>query len=235
MIDPSLFSHSHHVLSPSCKVDLNDFRYWNLAYGLYGEDLVLRGLLKEKLKSGLPGFYVDLGCAYALLGSNTALFYRYGWRGVCVDANPSFGPEYAAIRPRDTFVNCALGNGAEAYWARHHTNVGMSRMEASPAAFGPDFDAPVKLQTQPLSEVLNRHVPVGMEIDIMSVDLEGTELAVLRTSDWERFRPKFIVIEVDVDASTIDRSMPLSFLREHGYRVVSILSASAVLANQTGP
>jgi hypothetical protein len=51
----------------------------------------------------------------------------------------------------------------------------------------------------------------------MSVDVEGHDLQVLASNDWNRFRPKFVVVEddeVDAESSPIVRHM-----REHDYRV----------------
>jgi hypothetical protein len=46
-----------------------------------------------------------------------------------------------------------------------------------------------------LSEILNEHLNSGQQIDFMSVDVEGHDLQVLRSNDWKRFRPKYILAE----------------------------------------
>jgi hypothetical protein len=42
---------------------------------------------------------------------------------------------------------------------------------------------------------LHDHLPAGRVIDFMSVDVEGLDLQVLRSNDWERYRPVVVVIE----------------------------------------
>jgi len=47
----------------------------------------------------------------------------------------------------------------------------------------------------PLKEVLSRYVPQGTQIDFLSVDVEGMELQVLQSNDWNQYRPKIALIE----------------------------------------
>ena len=78
-----------------------------------------------------------------------------------------------------------------------------------------------------LAEVCATHVPKGLAIDFLKVDVEGSEGEVLRGADWEHFRPRVLVIEammpVGIDAASgwpiveehIDQWQPL--LLANGY------------------
>jgi hypothetical protein len=69
----------------------------------------------------------------------------------------------------------------------------------------------------PLREVLERHVPEGQVIDFMNVDVEGHDLQVLESNDWNRFRPRFIVVE---DAQTdAAKSEIVNAMKRYGYEV----------------
>jgi hypothetical protein len=49
----------------------------------------------------------------------------------------------------------------------------------------------------------------------MSVDVEGHDLHALQSNDWERFRPRFLVVE---DVCTVGDVPPVvGFLRSRGY------------------
>jgi hypothetical protein len=51
----------------------------------------------------------------------------------------------------------------------------------------------------------------------MNVDVEGFDLAALRSNDWGRFRPRFVVVEdAEVDES---KSEIVAFMRGQGYEV----------------
>jgi hypothetical protein len=48
-------------------------------------------------------------------------------------------------------------------------------------------------------------LPEGQAIDFMNVDVEGHDREVLESNDWDRFRPKFIVVEdKEIDAQQSD-------------------------------
>jgi hypothetical protein len=46
----------------------------------------------------------------------------------------------------------------------------------------------------PLKKILEKHAG-QKEIDILSVDTEGYDLEVLESNDWQKFRPRFLIIE----------------------------------------
>jgi len=51
------------------------------------------------------------------------------------------------------------------------------------------------VQLLPLREVLMGHVSSGIQIDFLSVDVEGLDLAVLKSNDWSLYRPHIVVAE----------------------------------------
>ena len=71
------------------------------SYAQSGEDLIVWGELAERVPrchsatvSQDKGFYVDVGAYHPKLFSNTYLFYKKGWRGICVDPNPKMKELY---------------------------------------------------------------------------------------------------------------------------------------------
>jgi FkbM family methyltransferase len=80
----------------------------------------------------------------------------------------------------------------------------------------------IKIETLPLSEILERHVPTGTKIDFLNVDVEGLDLEVLRSNDWNRYSPEFIFVEC-FESSTWEQvaSDPLAqFLMKRRYSIV---------------
>lgn len=233
----SFFRRGPRILNNHFTVDPNEFVLWNLSYSMHGEDLILRSMLKERLKSDVPGFYVDIGGFDPRYGSNSYLFYRYGWCGICVEVNPEFADHWTAVRPRDTFINAAIGEAGIGYWALNKNGAAASEVSRSRDAFGPECHEPVELSFLPLRTLFEEHVPPQTEIEFMSIDIEGSELSALKSNDWSRFRPKIILIEVNhigsptIDASNFEQAETIIYLKELGYRAVGVMFPNAILVD----
>ena len=52
------------------------------------------------------------------------------------------------------------------------------------------------VEVVPLLEILDKHMPKGREIDFLSVDVEGRDLDVLKSNDWLRYRPSYLLAEL---------------------------------------
>jgi FkbM family methyltransferase len=213
------------------KLDVRYLSFLNLTFSIAGEDLWLRQYMKNKLKSGQPGFYVDLGAASPVVGSNTFLFYSYGWRGVCIDANIIFKQQYADHRSRDIFVNAAVSENAQKlYFAQHKKNQGMSKISASIEEFSSDYENPISIQTKTLLSVLEENVPDNVEIDFMSIDLEGSELSAIRSNNWSAYRPKAILIETHgINPSSPHEYPTVNFFLSQGYRYEGYANLNVLL------
>ena len=47
----------------------------------------------------------------------------------------------------------------------------------------------------PLSEILKEYLPQGQKIDFLTVDVEGFDLDVLQSNDWQKYRPSVVLAE----------------------------------------
>lgn len=76
------------------------------SYSQHGEDL----FVKKHFPAGHKGTYVEIGSSHPIRISNTYLFYKNGWSGVCVDPIPTYSILYKIYRKRDTFINGGVSN-----------------------------------------------------------------------------------------------------------------------------
>jgi FkbM family methyltransferase len=169
----------------------------------------------------MSGFYVDVGAFHPTLFSNTYFFYLNGWRGINVDARPGSKKLFDRVRPRD--INLELGVSRERGTMTYYF-IG----EDSPMnSFSPDFlrqiemldhvSAEISIPTVPLSALLERHLPQSQPIDFMNIDVEGHDFEVLESNDWERFRPKVIVVEDE--GLVASESKIVRMMQGHGYEL----------------
>jgi len=169
----------------------------------------------------MSGFYVDIGAFHPTLFSNTYFFYLNGWQGINVEARPGSKTLFDKIRPRD--INIETGISRERSAMTYYFIAENSPMNS----FSPEFlkqiemlehvKQEISIPTMPLAEVLERHLPPGQPIDFLNVDVEGHDLEVLESNDWQRFRPRVIVVEdegLDPHESAIVRTM-----KTHGYEL----------------
>ena len=151
----------------------------------------------------------------------THFFYINGWRGINVEARPGSRERFQTVRPRD--INLEVGVSKEPGSLTYYFISDDSTMNSFSREFLEHIDMLREVKREipvpviPLSEVLERHLPAGQSIDFMSVDVEGHDLQALESNDWERFRPRFVVVEdKEVEA---ERSEIVRFMRSQGYAV----------------
>lgn len=168
------------------------------SYSQEGEDLILRRYFEGKRK----GFYIDIGAYHPTQISNTYYFYRKGWNGINIDANPDSIDIFNRKRTRDINLLRAVGkDGEELSFYRFQNNVSaINTFEKSMAdqmmQEGYSIKDIIPVTTQGLSGILMKHLDPKKKIDFMSVDVEGHELSLLTSNNWNTFRPEVLLVEI---------------------------------------
>jgi FkbM family methyltransferase len=185
-----------------------------------GEDILIGGLLGDVDR----GFYVDIGCHHPYRFSNTYRLYRRGWSGLCIDPLPGVKQAFARARPRDRVLEAAVSQapGRLEYFMFNEAALNTFDpvlAQAQSARPGYRIERTVVRETRPLRELLAEEA-VGA-IDFMTIDVEGLDLEVLRSNDWQRWRPRVLIVEclaARLDALPAD---PIhAFLTAQGYTAV---------------
>lgn len=160
-------------------------------------------------------FYVDIGASDPTHYSNTYHFYQRGWHGLCVDPEPRSKPQFAKVRPRDRFeaVACADFDGSADFYFGHHS-VHNSLIRSDERHRG-HRQVPVRRLAGLLDEMDAPKV-----FDILSIDAEGAEQAVLKGLDLSRYRPRLICCEFNT-ARTLDMELQ-PYLISQGYHVLMV-------------
>lgn len=53
----------------------------------------------------------------------------------------------------------------------------------------------VKLETFTLKEVLDKYLTKIQNIDFLNIDAEGLDYQILKSNDWNKYRPKILLVE----------------------------------------
>lgn len=180
---------------------------WLSRPALNGLDTALERLLPRH-----GGWFVEAGAYDGFQQSNTYYFARMkGWRGVLIEPLPQLAATCRRRRPESLVVSCALGAPESEGTNLQLRHAGLMTMACG--AFGdegkerqraaeslavqglPVAEQLVTANIRTLTSVLVE-TATPPDFDLLSLDVEGLEVAVLRGLDLTRFRPKAICIEV---------------------------------------
>jgi len=166
-----------------------------ISYSQTGEDVIAAFYLPQTKK----GFYVDVGANDPVYLNNTYLFYKKGWRGICVEPSPAKARLLRLRRPGDRILVMGAGEkegNLPFYVFDPDTLSTFSIKEAeSYKKLGYHFLREDKVAVKILAQILTDYA-ADREIDLLSVDTEGQDLQVLKGNNWQRFRPKLVLAEV---------------------------------------
>ncbi len=185
------------------------------------------------------GFYVDVGAHHPVRFSNTHRFYLRGWRGINIDPRDGFRADFDRERPRDVNLNCGVSDVPGELTYHEFNEPALNSFDAALSAQrdglrGYRITRRRSIQVRPLRDILDEHLPPGQPITFLTVDVEGHDLQVLESNDWGTFRPEAVVIEINgsLQLDELDTDPACAFLKRFGYRPVSKLIKSVVLADE---
>ena len=221
------FAHSIPLYSKRC--------FSRHSFSQCGEDMVLHYYLSKIQK----GFYVDVGARHPFLISNTAFFYQRGWRGINIEADPSLMPPFHRSRKRDINLNLAVGNPAPSLdffvFYNPEFNTFDPEIARKRQQKGAKVEKVLRIQVEPLADILDRHLPPGQTIDFMSVDVEGFDLQVLQTNNWDKYAPRFLLVETLGVGSfkDLETNETHLFLGRHDYTLVDKAGLTCIYRKAT--
>lgn len=208
------------------------YKRYNISFSKSGEDIQLKQLLGANHK----GIYVDVGCWDPVKASNSYYFHLRGWKGICIDPNPQMKNLFLLKRPSDIFVNHAIGTDNEnlTYYMLEDQYSSMNTLDF-------DFIKDNKLEdkivnkisitTVSLKYVLEKYINENEKIDFLDIDAERFDLNVLKSNDWEKFRPRVILIETSLDLKADYESEISQFLTGKNYKLSGKSLINARLGN----
>ena len=170
--------------------------------------------LIQKIKPQKNGFFVELGANNGVFQSNTyKLQKEFNWTGILIEPNQKrfieciknrsfkkkpkvFCNACVPFEYKDKFVeieyadlmSVAKNLNVGRKEIEIHTNKGTKFLESSECRHS--FGAIAKTLTDILNESL-----APTNFDLLSLDVEGNELAVLKGLDFNKYNPKWILVE----------------------------------------
>lgn len=163
----------------------------------HGQDRTVAAIA-ERMCWRHPPFFVDLAANHPFHYSNTRALERdLHWRGLCIEANPSYLRLLAAAR-NCTVVGAAIAaSPAELTFTdqdpsgRQHATNGHYLTDKQAAAFPAGT---FKVSAVTFASVLAAFA-APREIGYLSLDIEGAEAAAMSTFPWEQHAISMLTVE----------------------------------------
>lgn len=164
----------------------------------------------EKLLNFTNGFFIEAGANDGYSQSNTYFLERFkGWRGVLVEGMPELFQKCKKERPKSNVYNCALVSNTctDKFIEMRYANL-MSlvkgamksqEMEDQHIADGIRVKRlassyTVQVPARTLESILDEQTGLK-QIDLLSLDVEGYELEVLKGMNLAKYKPRYILVE----------------------------------------
>jgi FkbM family methyltransferase len=141
-----------------------------------------------------------VGAADPVNHSVTKHFYDCGWRGINVDPSPGWFELLCQHRPDEINLHAGAGRSEGVltlYEGPPGHPGGATFSERQAKAYEAELGRPldtVEVPITTLARICADHVG-DRTIDFLKVDAEGFEREVLEGADWERWRPRVVVVE----------------------------------------
>lgn len=205
-----------------------------------GEDQLIRYLFFSCLGITKPT-YLDIGANHPFDCSNSFYFYSRGSSGVCMEPDPSFYSLLKKYRKRDIILQAGVGlensdeaqlyvfPGMYASWNTFSTAEAELRVRESGIIYREVMKVPmIKINT-----VLEKYFPECP--NLISIDVEGLDLQILESLDFDRFKPEVICVE-SITFSTHNQETKVTeigeFMRSKGYFVFGDTHINTVFCRQ---
>ena len=159
-------------------------------YSNWGIDMMADEFFKKKEK----GVYIDIGCHQPILNNNTYRLYKRGWTGINVDLDYNTIDMFNFFRKKDLNIQAGVSNSVEEkklYF--FHNRSAINTLSESAGLKAKEVRT---IQTTTLNKIIENSRFKDMEIDYISIDVEGHELSVLEGLNFKKYRPKLVILEL---------------------------------------
>ena len=185
-------------------------------YSLFKEDLFVTKYFKNLDR----GFYVDVGCYHPLEGNNTQLLYKKGWRGMNFDINAYSIDIFNFLRKQDINIKSGISDKKNKVKMFYRKKINMlNTIDKSFALkhFRNGFKEKL-INVNTLDYFMKKNFKKPKKIDFLNIDVEGDEIKVLKSLNFEKYKPKLICIEIH--EKFFKRNKVYKYLINKKYKIV---------------
>lgn len=199
-------------------------------YGQHFEDIIIIGLLRTIYGSHFKLSnvnYIEIGAHHPISGSNTYIFYKNGSSGALIEPNEDFYSIIKSTRPRDLLIEKAVVVDPK-ITTRMFYKVDKTELCTLNKKFIDDWNT-LRSNTPKEAKILSRkkvhtlHINQALEesfkdkkIDLLSIDIEGGELEVIKSIEFNKYKPHIICLEWNCNINGCKEDI-ISSMKKLGY------------------
>lgn len=193
------------------------------SFSQVGEDRII-DFIFSILGPKRPLTYIDIGAANPIGHNNTYLFYSQAGNGIIVDADPQYASEYSSLRPRDicylmAIVPIKLYSQDVIKFFRME-NRGWSTVSIDHKLIGESLGKSsateeLEISCMTINQFFELNMDFARDFDLLSIDIEGVDIDVVCDIDFNRFKPKTIILELSASTSPHLRSRVETTLKDY--------------------
>lgn len=211
-------------------------------YSLSSVDKILEHIFKKKNN----GFYIDVGCHHPIMNNNTYILHKKGWKGINIDLDKKNIDLFNFSRKKDYNVHAAVSSDEklmDLYF--YHEKSPINTLEEKTANYQKaKIKKIIKIKTKTLNSIIQNSKFKDRNIDLLSIDVEGHEINVMKGFDIEKYVPRVIVVEYldlklknleikNLNIENIINSNIYKLITSHNYRLVNWVHSDLVFVHNS--
>tara|TARA_Y100000768_G_scaffold327745_1_gene265489 strand:+ start:183 stop:893 length:711 start_codon:yes stop_codon:yes gene_type:complete len=197
----------------------NRYLFPKKTYSMDGEDLAINKFVEKKRN----GFYVDVGAHHPIQRNNTHILFKKGWEGINIDINEFSIDLFNYLRPKDLNLQIAVSNknGEITFYSqKDFSQLNTTDKDIAKEHFQNNFRAKV-IKCKTIQNILENSKYNNKKIDFLNIDVEGAEMQVLSTLNFELHNPTTICIEILGYRSMDSKSREIEIQKNEIYQFLS--------------
>lgn len=192
------------------------------------------------------GFFIDIGAHDGIYINNTLYFSKKNWKGVCVEAHPDYAEICKKKRSnKNTIVlSCACGESDDdniTLYSNYRGSLSTTNPDTKlhnfykNSGYGPWYkgqnynkkvnnmtNGPILISSLTLDTIIDKYLSKlnfnsNCSIDILSIDVDGSEKYVLKGFSIQKYKPKIIIIE---HTTPNNSDYILNYLKSNNYKLL---------------
>tara|TARA_B100000161_G_scaffold247036_1_gene202981 strand:+ start:548 stop:1261 length:714 start_codon:yes stop_codon:yes gene_type:complete len=176
--------------------------------------------IKKFFNNKNDGFFVDVGCFHPTRMNNTYLLYKKGWRGINIDLSQFSIDLFNYLRPEDINITSAVSDkigDTKVYFQKNFSVISTLKKKLAEKRFQGKINEK-KITTNTLNNIINNTKFKNTPIDFLSIDAEGMDEIILKSLDFQIYKPKLICVEDSMYNRKYNETNLYKILKPHGYR-----------------